>query len=77
MLERLTHEWGEAAQVPACTPHRFRHTFATGLLQGGVDIRVIKEAMGHQDIQNTMGYTEVTDTALDVAIPKLPWGKKA
>jgi site-specific recombinase XerD len=33
--------------------------------------------MGHQDIQNTMGYTEVTDTALDVAIAKLPWGKKA
>ena len=76
MLERMTGRWGASAAVPTCTPHRFRHTFATGLLQGGVDIRVIKEALGHQDIQSTMVYTQVTDAALEAAITKLPWGKK-
>jgi integrase/recombinase XerD len=75
MLERLAHRWGQAAGVRACTPHRFRHTFATGLLQAGVDIRVIKEALGHRDIQSTMIYTQVADLALDAAIAKLPWGK--
>src|SRR6266508_3107098 len=50
MLERLTHEWGERAQVPDCLPHRFRHTFATDLLPQGTDIRVIQtlKEVSHQ-----------------------------
>lgn len=75
-VERFTRAWGVAARVPTCTPHRFRHSFATGLLSAGVDIRVIKEAMGHEDIQSTMIYTQVTDHALDAAIQRLPWGRK-
>src|SRR5262249_55799413 len=76
-IERLTRMWGKAAQVAACQPHRFRHPFATGLLEAGVDIRIIQEAMGHRDIQSTMVYTQVTDAALDAAIAKLPWGTAA
>jgi integrase/recombinase XerC len=72
-LEAMTHRWGEAAGVAVCLPHRFRHTFATGLLRSGVDVRVIQEAMGHEDIKSTVIYTEVTDAALDAAMLRLPW----
>jgi integrase/recombinase XerC len=72
-LEAMTHRWGAAAGVPSCTPHRFRHTFATGLLRSGVDVRVIKDALGHEDIKSTVIYTEVTDAALEAAMLRLPW----
>jgi len=70
-IERITAEWGVRAQVPACLPHRFRHSFATRLLEAGVDIRLIKEAMGHEDISSTAIYTQVTDAKLAAAIGKL------
>jgi integrase/recombinase XerD len=72
-LEDLTHRWGVAASVPECLPHRFRHTYATRLLRAGVDIRLVKELLGHEDIKSTVVYTEVTDTALSEAVLRLPW----
>jgi integrase/recombinase XerC len=72
-LEDLTHHWGAAAEVPDCLPHRFRHTYATRLLRGGVDIRIVKELLGHEDIKSTVVYTEVTDAALSEAILRLSW----
>jgi site-specific recombinase XerD len=47
------------------SPHRFRHTYATRLLEHGVDVRVVKELLGHEDIKSTVTYTEVTDAALN------------
>ncbi|QHW34805.1 tyrosine-type recombinase/integrase [Paenibacillus rhizovicinus] len=41
--------------------HKLRHTFATMLLKNGVDIRVVKELMGHASIETTMIYTHVND----------------
>ena len=69
MIRRLVRLHGERSDVrDRVTPHMFRHSVATYLLEEGVDIRYVQRLLGHRSISTTEIYTHVADAALKIRI---------
>lgn len=60
-VDEIVRKAGIAAGIEqTVTPHLLRHTFATHLLDGGADLRVVQELLGHENLATTQIYANVT-----------------
>ena len=76
-IESIVKRYAVASGIPIFTvPHTLRHSFATDLLNNGVDIRIVQEFLGHKSIATTQIYTHVVSKKLKDIHEKFHSGKE-
>ena len=76
-VQSLLQEYALKADIKKVHPHMLRHTFATHMLDGGADLRVVQELLGHASLSTTQIYTHISKSqAKKVYLSSHPMAKE-